>query len=387
MRAGHVVIGGSAMAVLLSLGPAPLGAARPDDARAQPGCTPETIATRPGRWMPDSAGATDIDDAAPAALRPAILKRLWTVGPLFREAYPQPVGTQAQGWGEIRRSGDWLPGHLAQYAYESAISVLECGDGVRPRFVQETGGFAYVYFNSLYRLLDDVGEMTIDGKPTMVYALAARLPDVRGEAAYSVKMALTWGTAIVFAHDGRLPWRALSQKEYLEALARYYDEAAAETNAGMDEFLVKMAEQIAEARKTLPPDMRDEIVAGMERALAQAKAQRASTRATFDTAIAADRTQVTDYLASHRDQELAQPAYLYAGVGRNFQGEFGQASDETRLRVVIDPTYFKTDLTQDVPQVITVMWKQEGEYEVLDTWLRQFESRFPFEKLKALLDR
>ena len=373
------------MAALLSL--APLGAARPDEARGQPGCTPETIARWPGQWMPDGAGATDIDDAAPDALRPAIVKRLQTLGALFREAYPEPVGTRAQGSGEIRRSGDWLPGNLAQYAYHSAVSVMECSDGARPRFVPETGGFAAIYFNSLYRLLDEVGEMPIGGTPTMVYALAARLPDVRGEAAYSVKMALTWGKALVFTHGGRLPWRALSQKEYLEALARYYDQAAAETNAGMDDFLVKMERQIAEAKKTLPPDMREQIVAEMERGLAQAKAQRAPRRATFDEAIAADRKQVTDYLASHREQELAQPAYLDAGVGRNFQGEFGEASDDNLLRVVIDPAYFRTDLAQDVPQVITIMWKQEGEFDVLDTWLSAFEARFPFDKLKALLDR
>lgn len=155
----------------------------------------------------------------------------------------------------------------------------------------------------------------------------------------------------------------------------------------MDESLVLMEQQIAEAIETLPPDMRDQVVAEMERALAEARAKRAPTRATFDEAIAADRKQVTDYLASHREQELAQPAFLYAGVGRNFQGEFSQESDESRLQVVIGPTYFRTDLTPDAPQVITIMWKQEGDYQVLDTWLRAFEARFPFDKLKAMVDR
>lgn len=150
---------------------------------------------------------------------------------MFREAYPQPVGTQAQGSGQIRRSGEWLPGNLAQYVYHSTVSVMECSDDARPHFVPETGGLADVYFNSLYRLLDDVGEMPVNGTPTMVYALAARLPDVRGETAYSVKMALTWGKALVCTHGGRLPWRPLSQKDYLEALARYYDEASANTNS------------------------------------------------------------------------------------------------------------------------------------------------------------
>lgn len=386
MRTRPVVIGSVAVAALVSLARVPLDAVRPGEGRGQPGCTPETVAQQPGQWMRDGSGATDIDDAAPDALRPAIVKRLQTLGALFREAYPEPVGTRAQGSGEIRRSGDWLPGNLAQYAYHSAVSVMACSDGPRPRVVPETGGFAAIYFNSLYRLLDEVGEMPVDGKPTMVYSLAARLPDVRGEAAYSVKMTLTWGTALVFGHDGRLPWRALSQKEYLEALARYYDQAAAETHAGTDEFFVQMEQQIAEARKTLPPDLREQVVAEMERALAQARDQRAPRRAAFDASIAADRKQVTDYLAGHRDQELARPAYLHAGVGRNFQGEFAEPSEETRLRVVIDPSYFKPDLAPDVPQVITIMWKQEGEFAVLDTWRRQFEARFPFETLKAMLD-
>lgn len=52
---------------------------------------------------------------------------------------------------------------------------------------------------------------------------------------------------------------------------------------------------------------------------------------------APDRRQVADSLASHGERELAQPAFLPAGIGRNFQGEFGRESEENRMQVVLDP--------------------------------------------------
>ena len=63
--------------------------------------------------------------------------------------------------------------------------------------------------------------------------------------------------------------------------------------------------------------------------------------------------------------------------------------------VQVDPEYFRRDLPPEAAQLVVLLWRWEGAgdeknaalYKASDAWRRSFESRFPLDRLRAMLDR
>jgi len=358
-------------------------------AAAQP-CTDAAAAVRPGSWQENPVDLVLARDSAPSALRPAILTRLETIGAMFREAYPEPRGTAAEGYKSIRRFSDELDGGPAQYGYVSLYKTWMCVRSTgRIELADETGNWAYAQVNSLRYLLKPIADtpLQIEGRPVRVWMLARRTGTLRGETLYEPWMGLTYGRAVVFTHEGRVPWKPVSQQQYLDALTAWWNGQAAGANAASDALVRGLEETIAEMKRTLTGATRDTVIAEMERALADARAARPAADPKLAKGLSEQLKQIQDYKAAHSDSDLAQPAVVPAGMSLGFPGSFGLESEGGHMLVQVDDTYFRGNVPADTVQFIALLWRSESDSSASDAWRDSFERRFPLDQLKALIAR
>jgi hypothetical protein len=353
-------------------------------------CTRESVAQLPGKWSEGPADLAMSREAAQQSLHPKILKRIEPIAAMFREAYPEPLGTDASGHAAIRRFGNEFQGGPAQYGYTSLYKTWLCPTSTRrAELAGETGNWAYVHVNSLHRLLGEFGELQINGKPTKVWRLARRIGDLRSEPLYETWAPLGHGRGILFTHAGRYPWKSISQKQYLDALVLYFETQAAETSAGMDDFFRQQEKAIEKVRnnQNLKKEMRDQIATQMQQELARARAKRPVNNKNLASGVAEEIKYIHDYQATHSEKEMAQPAILPDGMILTFRGEFGTEAEGGHQLVVFDPAYFRKDLPPEAAQLIVLLWRWEERHLAADAWRRSLEQRFPLERLRAMVDR
>jgi hypothetical protein len=286
--------------------------------------------------------------------------------------------------------GRELVGGPAQYGYTSLYKTWLCDRSTRqPELAGETGNWAYVQVNSLHYFLKKVDEkpLQVDGRPTKVWLLARRTGKLRGETLYETWMGLGHGRGLVFSRPGRDPWKPLSQKQYLDALAQYWRGQENATHDAMDQAVRDMEKNLEEVKRTLTGEMRDKVVAEMQRAIAEMRAQRPKSNAKLSRGVAEELKYIQDYQARRSAGEMGQPAVLPAGMSLGFRGEFGRESEGGHLAVRIDESYFREDLPREAAQLVTLTWKWEGDSPASDAWRESFERRFPIERLRAMIDR
>jgi hypothetical protein len=64
------------------------------------------------------------------------------------------------------------------------------------------------------------------------------------------------------------------------------------------------------------------------------------------------------------------------------RGKFGQGSEYGRMLVVVDPAYFRKDLAPEAAQLVTLLWRWEGDSAASAAWRASFERRF-----RSMVDR
>jgi hypothetical protein len=177
----------------------------PHNATAQ-SCTPEAALAVRSEWQENPANLVFANDVATKQSQAAILERLEGVAAMFREAYPEPQGTAAEGYAMIRRQGDEIEEGPVPWGYTSLYKTWMCVKSTGEiELAGETGNWARLYVNGLHSLLDEVGEMTIDGERSMVWMLARRIGDLRGETLYEAWGGLKYGRALLFTRPGEFP--------------------------------------------------------------------------------------------------------------------------------------------------------------------------------------
>ena len=384
MKSRNRIAGSQVFTVAITLVLAALGLS--GQAAAQQ-CTKESVAQQRGKWVESGTDLVMASEVISPDRHLAILKRIEPIAAMFREAYPEPRGTTAGGQASIRRVGDEIKSGPVQYGYTSSYNTWLCPSTTRrAELAGETGNWAYVYVNSLSRLLSEVAEMQIDGRPTKVWMLARRIGNLRGETLYE----LQYGRGLVFTRNGRYPWKPVSQKQFLDALTLYLKKGAADTNNAIDDTFRDIEKAIEDVRKNqdLKKDMRDQIVAQMQQDLARARAKRPDDGKKLARGVAEELKYIRDYQARHSEKETAQPAILPGGMGgTSFRGKFEQESEGGRMLVVVDQDYFRKDLPQEAAQLVTLLWQWEDDSPASAAWRASFERRFPIDRLRTMIDR
>jgi hypothetical protein len=342
-----------------------------------------------GRWTEGSADLAFANDVVPKNRQAALLSKIDVIRDIFREAVPQPLGVEASGYKSIRRYGSEIPGGPATYGFISLYKTWLCDPTTHQlKLAHETGNWAAVYINSLHSLVSEVGEMSIDGRPTMVYMLARRIGELRGHTLYEAWG--PWGAgarALLFTRGGRLPFTSITQRQYLDGLELSWAAQERASNAAVDEAERAMEANLAEIKRTMTGEMRDKLVAEIERGLADMRAQKAKSKGRLSAAVAEEIEYIRKYRAKHSGEELEKPAVLPEPMKKVFRGGFWEEAKQGHLLVQVDHSYFQKDLSPEAAQLVMLFWRWERDSLPSQNWRQTFEGGFPLEKLSALLTR
>jgi alpha-tubulin suppressor-like RCC1 family protein len=335
----------------------------------------------PGSWSiatntaAPSRTVTRADQTAALATASAF-QRLLTVLP--RDA----VINESEGTRFIRDARPALGNTLAfGFRAQFLLAVCDSSSG-RLLEIGSTGSTATLVANDLTEVLEAFGTpVSLGGAPTQLYRIAPRDGMVGGLPAFRTAL----GRAVVVARGEQSPYATISRGEFLDAMERHWESQGASTSGAMADAIKAFEAQIEQARKDLPADLRDTIVAEMERNLTEMKARLPVNQATLGAGVSAEVNRLRQYRQRAAAADLARPAVLNAF---GFPGAFSDADvEQGRTIVRLNPQYFADAAPRHAVQVLVLSWVWSPGHPQDEAWRARFETTFAFQNLPGLLDR
>jgi hypothetical protein len=339
-------------------------------------CNDALLQKTPGRWIKqdDLLYATGIFKQQQAEA----IKRLDAIHQLFLSTYPEPMGVDA-AW--HRSTGNGLFGAsikyraysggitfdlekgapIAAYYYTAGFFRYNCNPNNKNEMWQgypgETGTFIHIYANTLQRFsstnISDT--MTVDGRPVRLkLAVKARIND--NEIVYNPEGGNI--CHMLIHRSGVLPYIPVTRKQYLgyclSFIQIYFDEQT---------VLYKQSQPDKEQLKIQLEDLEKD-------------------RARFLKRYQDELKTTTD------DGLLDSPAMVYQIYPMLFFNDkvFLAEKEGGRMLITENPEYIKKELPKYMPQLFVVEW-------TWNDWAPQanirtiMETKFPFEKLQAMIDK
>lgn len=250
-------------------------------------------------------------------------------------------------WHTVINGQSYISGGAVPYQYNSRYHDYYCNQNLKKILLSgETGTWIYVFVNRLSWFMYEVDTLDIndDGKIRTVYRLPPKIGKWKGFDVYELNIS-TWFTSrsIILGRNGKVPWRSLTQKQYLTGLKNSYQK------------------QITMMKKG----------------------------SWFESDLAKRLQYITDYLLRTGEETLQQPVIIDPKSGIwGFNGKFGD-EEAGGFRLVLSglgEKYFDKSLPRYVPQLIQLYWSY-GYTSPEQNFKKQFEENFPLEKLKAMIDK
>ena len=340
-------------------------------------CNDALLQKTPGRWIKqnDLLYAKDFSKQQQAE----VLKRLDAIHQLVLSTYPEPIGVDAtwhRGTGSNGLFGasikyrtysggitfDLEKGTpIANYNYTAGFFRYYCNPNTKNEmwrgYPGETGTFIHIYVNTieLFSTHNSDDTMTVDGRLVrMKLAVKARIND--NEVVYDPEGGNI--CHMLIHRSGALPYIPVTRKQYLgyclSFIQIYFDEQT---------VLYKQLQPDKEQLKSQLEDLEKD-------------------RARFLKRYQDELKKTTD------DGLLDSPAMVYQTHPMLFFNDkvFLTEKEGGRMLITENPEYIKKELPIYMPQLFVVEW-------TWDDWAPQanirtmMETKFPFEKLQAMIDK
>jgi hypothetical protein len=306
----------------------------------------DSVLGRKGSWKKTEDADAFPDKTFPRSQYKFLYARMDSIYGLLKEAITDLHGFEPRWYRGIR--GDpYTPNGPVPYKFTTMFFEYYCNTNSKKMFLgDETSTTVYVFINTLNWFLykADTLDINDDGKIRTVYQLPPKDGQLKGMTVYKLKGSGFYDErAIIIGRNGKIPWRSITQKQYLTGLKNQFEKKLAQSRKG----------------------------SGSERDYTEKL------------------KHIHDYLAIAEEQTLQQTAIIDPKSGIwGFKGKFGE-EDTGGFRLVLfagSDTYFDKNLPRYVPQLIEVYWSYNP-YIVSQQVKNQFEKNFPFDKLKALIDK
>jgi hypothetical protein len=302
----------------------------------------DLIMKRKGSWKKSEDDLAFPDKAFPRSQYKFINARIDSMHALLRQSIPDLSGFEPN-WYRSIRGDSYLSNGPVPYSLSTLYFEYYCNTNVNEILLaDETGINIKIFVNDIPQLFSKVDEWVTgeDGKLKAVYRLPPKAGTWKNLTVYEISgYHYEESRAVLMGRNGKVPWRTLTQKEYLTGLKNQYE---------------KMNEN---------------------QPLANSEKQRLG--------------YVTTYLTTTDTGTLNKPAIIdpKAGVW-GFKGKFGNENDGGFRLVfpVLSDKYFDASLPRYAPQVIVISWSYLQSPPALNV-KNQFEKNFPVEKLKAMIDK
>jgi hypothetical protein len=349
--------------------------------RAQDDCSDAAILAKKGTWekRPDANLQSDRNQAQ-------ILRFLDTVGKLFLGALPQPKGIKA-AW--YRTMGDpLLPGWPVAYNFNSLYFCWFCSKEIHKLALSdETGTWVWVHVNNWGWFFGDrpkEKDLKVDG--AFIYNMPAKVGTWKGFDLYQSTIDPS-NRCIVLGRRGALPFRPVTQEEYLNSVRAFLQEEKKPTGPSPEQQAADDEKEIDRIQNSpnIKPELKQAMLKGIrERQQMQARSNSAAiiSRA-FDDQI----TVIDNYLRNTPASQLRQPAILPRQGRSLFDGNFTTEQNGGLMKVTVNRDYLDRRLPGYRPQFMVLYWSWEKKNAASMNFKEQFESDFPVERLQSILDR
>lgn len=346
----------------------------------------DSILSRKGIWQKTGDATPFPDKTFPRNQYDQLYSRLDKMLPLLQEALPDLSGLEPR-WYRIVNGQSFIPNGPVPYEFSSLYFTYYCNTNLKKILLDgETGTWAYVFVNQYNWFCQKIDDWDIkgDGKKITVYALPPKAGEWKGRTLYAPPTHAPNTRAVVLGHDGKLPWRSLTQKEYLKGLKGYWEEEKKKVLFSFDETEEKMKAQKLPAN--LSPEIAAKIKEQQEKQLKdyqRKKEERKTASAKFyDEEI----RFMDEYLATASTETLETPAVVDGRNPKKFRGTFADENNGGSRVIAFSSKYFNNNLPRYVPQFVILYWRWT-EDPVSLIFKKQFEENFPLEKLKAMIDK
>lgn len=308
----------------------------------------DSIFSIKGKWKKTSDDLAFPDKTFDRSQYKYINARVDSISVFLKSAITDLSAVEAK-WQRNIRGDSYIANGPVPYSFNSGFFRYYCNDSYKKIILgDETSNWVYVFVNSLNWFLRKADEWDInnDGILRSVSQLPAKTGEWKGMPVYEPTFFSGSGTisrAVIIGHDGKLPWRSLTQKQYLTGLKNDYEKQLLKFKKG----------------------------SGYEADYKQ--------RLKY----------INDYFAAASEETLEKIAVIHPKAGIwGFKGQFGK-EDEGGFRLILFSAagnkYFDKNLPRYSPQLIEVMWKYNPYDPVALRVIKQFEENFPLEKLKAMI--
>ena len=350
-------------------------------------CKDAEILAMKSKWQFEKNAYYEDQLGMTATLASHIFKNTDVYKTLFVTAYPEPFGGQMEGYAKIPDPSVFdIKGHQA-YAYNTSYFGFHCNadktDIVTDRDFL-SGNDADLQANDLRGVLEDVaGEFELNGKPIQVFRLAHALKSPNGLMSFEA-FGHDSSVAVLITHDNKLPYRFLTRKEYLTMIRTYWQKQYQKGLSASDESEKQILDMIESAKKDYTGDMRDRMLKELNSQLEQYRKRKGADQKNLNTGNQLELDSIEYAFAHLSEEELKKPAIPKASdVYRGFITE----KEGGNYFVVLDDAYFKKNLPSWAAQTFVL----KSYYEKADPgslpWVTAIRNKFPFEKLKTLIDK
>jgi hypothetical protein len=348
----------------------------------------DSIWSRKGTWKKHEDAVIFPDKTFPKNQYGQLNSRIDKIAPLIREALPDLSGFEPR-WYRVIDGTSYIPDGPVPYEFSSLYFTYYCNDNLKKILLGgETGNWIYVYFNHLawfcYKEVDD-WNINDDGRMIRVYTLPPKVGKWKGMTLYAPHTN-EFDRAVVIAHDGKLPWHSLTQKQYLTGLKNKWQTELQKQMNSYDENEEKMKKEIDKvSNSTSPqaPKIKQQLEQQLKDFQAKKEGYKSSSRKFYDEEI----KYIDNYFANASAETLEQVAIIDPKYNAlKFRGTFGDEDNGGTKLIAVGAKYFNKDLPRYVPQFMVLYWRWT-EDPVSLRFKEQFEENFPLEKLKAMIDK
>jgi hypothetical protein len=351
---------------------------------AQGPCNDETILNMKGSWKKRSdqnmRGDQNITE---------IHKRLENISELFKNAYPEPKGIEAN-WYASMNSNPVMSNGPVPYNFNSLYLSWYCNQNLKKMMLgDETGTWAYVFVNNFSWFLSDQYDLLrIKSNENPVYLLPEKKGEWKSYALYQTNSGGEKSRCLILTRNDLLPWKPISQENYLEAIRVQWEEQKKKLadNYSIQEDNIKKSMADNKNNKYLKDTDKEKINASLQKRLDDLQKTKdqntAKTNKYWD-----DKINTLDNYLKHTDAATLQSAAIIdKQTAGDFKGTFTTEQKGGRMLVVTNPEYFNMKLPRYAPQFMILFWRWDNKAPAMD-FKKQFEDGFPVEKLKAMLDK
>lgn len=306
---------------------------------------------------------------------------------LFINAYPNPFGGMIRGYASIPALSVYDLAFGKFFQYQVDYFGYHC-DSKKIRLVTEKEYLsisnARIQANHLGAIMDEVDlPFQLEGKEVKLFRLAHR---VEG-ATYPLTFHAFGNenrVAFLFTHEHSVPFRFITQREYLQMIRQNLEGQLNYGLAAIDEAENTIKEMINETNKEPDSEIRQMMLKELNSQLEQYQARKILDRNNLSSGMQTQLDSIDHYLKSAPESELKKPAIPVAiGVHLGFTTE----KDGGHQLVILDEKYLKRNLPASAAQCLVLLWDHIDSDPGAVLWREAMETKFPFENLRNLLDK